>query len=269
MKDKKERAKLHGARFGKWTIQKHIRASQYWCVCDCGKVQKIPLYNLRTGKSTGCRKCRTDYSRPSSSIPIHERKRMYYENKRAKIEELKRQGLYQPPVYTFKVKKERYCRICSEVIGYSGTKFYCSQKHKEIGNRLTGFISKQVKKGATKEEAEQAFFEKENKPKTVAEVSEYTVKVMRNKDRADFAQCGILFEEWEDLFYTTKNEFTKMVAMENMILYQSVGTVEYRVYKRNKALLERLSSVYGVSEIMDIIDLSTVSIATKKEVNYD
>ena len=59
---------LTGKRFGSWTVlyrySEHSKSwphIPYWvCRCDCGFTDVVLGSNLRYGKSTACRRCRSD-----------------------------------------------------------------------------------------------------------------------------------------------------------------------------------------------------------------
>ena len=54
---------LVGHKYGKWTVFAKATeiygtgSSMWWCKCQCGKVQKLPIGNLRAGLSKQCRAC--------------------------------------------------------------------------------------------------------------------------------------------------------------------------------------------------------------------
>jgi hypothetical protein len=77
-------ANLKGQRFGKLTAIKRTpqRASYWFCQCDCGAVIVADNRDLRKGKTTGCRDCKSvvhggRYS-PEYTTWLAMKKRCYY-----------------------------------------------------------------------------------------------------------------------------------------------------------------------------------------------
>lgn len=57
-------ASLHsGAKFSKLLVinkvvpKRNVKFTEYHCLCDCGTVEIVRAVNLRSGRSTMCRKC--------------------------------------------------------------------------------------------------------------------------------------------------------------------------------------------------------------------
>lgn len=46
-----------GIKYGKWTVIKHLRSSDYRVKCDCGFIAKRRIQNLYNGKSLKCLMC--------------------------------------------------------------------------------------------------------------------------------------------------------------------------------------------------------------------
>jgi len=70
MKSKITSHSFIGKKFGKWKILKYEgfvssaipkykwQGTHYFkCICKCGKIKKIPLNNLTSGRSNGCQSC--------------------------------------------------------------------------------------------------------------------------------------------------------------------------------------------------------------------
>jgi hypothetical protein len=48
---------LSGKVFGKWTVLRNGEKQNWVCRCECGEEKEIFIGNLRSGKSTSCKKC--------------------------------------------------------------------------------------------------------------------------------------------------------------------------------------------------------------------
>lgn len=48
---------MTGKKVGKWTVLRYLGDSCWLCRCECGNEKPVVAYNLRNGKSNGCRKC--------------------------------------------------------------------------------------------------------------------------------------------------------------------------------------------------------------------
>lgn len=56
--DKARIIDIIGQKFGKWTVLKHVKKSEWLCRCDCGTEAVCLGGNLKNGGSTKCEKCR-------------------------------------------------------------------------------------------------------------------------------------------------------------------------------------------------------------------
>src|ERR1700722_9765106 len=49
---------ITGEKYGEWTVISRLHNSRWLCRCVCGNESSVPVGDLRSGRSRGCRPCR-------------------------------------------------------------------------------------------------------------------------------------------------------------------------------------------------------------------